>query len=47
MHLPQCPFGQGELPEWFRVYMKSREKEYEMEEARQDLLESDLRDQLK
>ena len=46
-HLPNCQFGDGHLPEWYKRYLKSRESEFEQEELAHDMLDDALRDKLK
>ena len=37
-HMPQCVFADGNVPGWYATYMKSKEKEYEEQELKEDLL---------
>lgn len=37
-HMPQCLFADGNIPGWYATYMKSKEKEYEEQELKEDLL---------
>ncbi len=37
-HMPQCLFADGNVPGWYATYMKSKEKEYEEQELKDDLL---------
>ncbi len=37
-HMPQCLFADGNVPSWYATYMKSKEKEYEEQELKEDLL---------
>ena len=43
-HMPQCLFADGNIPTWYATYMKSKEKEYEEQELKEDLLEDGLKE---
>lgn len=43
-HMPQCLFADGNVPGWYATYMKSKEKEYEEQELKDDLLDDGLKE---
>ncbi len=43
-HMPQCLFADGNIPGWYATYMKSKEKEYEEQELKEDMLDDGLKE---
>ena len=43
IHLPNCTFGQGKLPDWFVRYLLSREEEFQREQHEEEMLSDDVR----
>jgi len=44
--MPKCSFADGNIPKWYLNYMKSKEKELELEEQQEELLDDGLKEKL-
>lgn len=43
-HLPNCTYGQGQIPDWFKRYLESKADEFQKEEDDREKMDSSLRD---